>query len=237
MGALIRTLGVGAGAFELPSHRSKSGCRTGLASEHGGYPRVPFGRGVDEPRAGARLGSRAATMRLIQMPCWARDDARQARLSRGRSAGIVAGAGLGLAAGTLLAEAWDPSTLEDVVLAGVVGAGRHRCGVDGVHARRKRRPHRLVPGCGSPHGRDWGLVASHVQPVTLQQSAMMGYGAIVGVLLGAGVTLLPPESVSAKTRAAVVLSSGIVAQVSGLGLTLGSSPLRATGPWSGSVRR
>ena len=39
---------------------------------------------------------------------------------------------------------------------------------------------------------------------------MMGYGAVVGNVFGAGVTLLPSEAVSTKTRSAVVLSTGVV---------------------------
>ena len=230
MGALIRTLGVGAGAFTGYRRIDRNpdvgrvwrvntvgilGSQLGRASTN-----LAQGLASEDPRCDVASDPDA---------CWARDDARQARLSRGRSAGIVAGAGLGLAAGTLLAEAWDPAT-EDVVLAGVVGAESAVAAsmVSTLVGRDDLTGSFLDVGLLT--GVTGGLVASHVQPVMLQQSAMMGYGAIVGNVLGAGVTLLPPESVSAKTRAAVVLSSGIVG--TGLGAWSHSRVQPTPGDWT-----
>ena len=120
--ALFRTVGVGVGAVS-------------------GYQRIGRGPSVDEVwrvntagflgsqlgRASTKLGLglSADDLACDQAPdpdgCWVRDGERNARHGRVQSAGIVVGAGLGLATGSLLRTAWQPSG-EDAVFAGVVGA-------------------------------------------------------------------------------------------------------------------
>ena len=208
--ALFRTIGVSAGALTGVQ-------RIGRDPDVGQVWRVNAAGllGSQLGRATTRLGQGFASTdpRCDQASdrdaCWSRDEARQARLERGRSAGIVIGAGLGLATGTLLNDVWAPST-EDVVFTGVVGAEATVAAamVPSIIGREDLADSFMDVGLFA--GVTGGLVASHFKPVSTQQSVMMGYGAAVGNVFGAGVTLLPAGSVSAKTRSAVVLSTGIV---------------------------
>ena len=210
MGALFRTLGVSAGAVS-GYHRIGRNPDVGQVwrVNAAGFLGSQIGRSAT--KLGQGLASENPRCDVAPDPeaCWSRDDARSARLARGRSAGIVAGAGLGLAAGTLLGEAWDPSS-EDVVFAGVLGAESAIAAsmLSTIVGRDDLTDSFMDAGLFT--GVTGGLVASHFQPFTLQQSTMMGYGAVVGNVFGAGVTLLPSEAVSTKTRSAVVLSTGVV---------------------------
>ena len=208
--ALFRTVGVGVGAVS-------------------GYQRIGRGPSVDEVwrvntagflgsqlgRASTKLGLglSADDLACDQAPdpdgCWVRDGERNARHGRVQSAGIVVGAGLGLATGSLLRTAWQPSG-EDAVFAGVVGAQSTVAAamVPTIIGRDDLTGSFMDLGLFT--GLTGGLAVSHFRPFSLQQSAMIGYGAAVGNVLAAGASLLPPKPVSARTRAAAVLPSGLV---------------------------
>jgi len=230
MGALFRTLGVGAGAV-TGYHRIGRNPdveqvwrvnAAGLLGSQLGRASTGLGQGLASGDPGCDLAPNPDA-------CWARDDAQNARRARGRSVGIVAGAGLGLAAGTLLDGAWDPSA-EDVVLAGVLGAETAIAASMMSTIVGRDDLNDQFADMGLFTGVTGGLVASHFQPVSLQQSAMMAYGAAVGNVFGLGVTMLPSEAVSAKTRSAVVLSTGVVG--TGLGAWSHTKVQPTPGDWT-----
>jgi hypothetical protein len=212
MAALFRTLGVGVGAYTGYRRMGRNPSPGGVWRVNGaGFLGAQLGRsmtGVGQAFGGDESFQCDDRTEAEREACYTRENIQDRKLSRGRSAGMLAGSALGLAAGTLVQDTWAPD-FSHAALAGVVGI--ETMTAMGLVPVIMGRSDLTGPAMdvGFFAGVTGGLVASQLHPVSLEQTTMIGYGALFGNVLAASASMLPTQDVSERTQASIVLPSGI----------------------------
>jgi hypothetical protein len=209
--ALFRSIGVGVGAATGYTRMKTSPTPEQVWRINGaGFLGAQLGRSAT--RFGQSFGA-------IEYDCYLRTDAEVKACEsseiidirakqRGRSAGILLGSGMGLAAGSLTQNHWAPNG-EQALFAGVIGL--EAMTASAMVPLIIDRPELVGPfmDLGFFTGVTAGLIGGHFQPMSVNQTALVGYGAVFGNLLATSATMIPNQPASTQTRASIILPSGL----------------------------